>query len=369
MRTLTRVFRHNWHLKLAAIGLALPLWAALLLRVNPWTVHEFEAMVDVQRVPEGLQVISVRPPTVRIALAGRRLAIEKVRGRKLKAYAGVGQRDVGEHAVPVIVDPGELPRGVEVLSPSTYTVTIALDRTETQTRAVVTEFRGRPAPGFAATPGRPRPNEVTISGPRTAVQAVASVVAVVDVSGIQTTRSFSPRLEARDARGMPQEGITITPATAQVRVVVEPINVKTVPVRVDLVVPRGREIEDIDVTPQVVTITGSPEALRTISFVETARAVADTDGVLPVVPLKLPRGVSVVGDQPTVRIRVRYQPSAPPRPHRATAPTPPFAEPSVPRPDSFPRAPADSQDTPRPGQVPSGEEPQKGSAEANIGNG
>lgn len=308
MRTLSRIFRHNWPLKATAVVLAVLLWAVVLVKTNPWTVRRFEATVETRGLPEGLQVMSINPAKVTVALAGRRHAVDRVARETLQAYAGVGDRDVGEHDVPVIVDPGDLPRGVEVLSPSTYTVTVALDKTDEQKRAVVAEFRGRPAPGFAAAPSRPRPNEVTVRGPRSVLQAVAAVVAVIDYSGIQATRTFTSRLEARDARGMPQEGVSITPSSAQVEVAVEAVNVKAVPVRIDIHPPRGREVAAVDVSPVVVTITGDPETLRSVAFIPTQSVRAEGDGVLPSVPLQLPPGVSLVGDQPSVRVAVTLKP-------------------------------------------------------------
>jgi len=327
MRTLTRIFRHNWHLKATAVGLAILLWAVVLLRTNPWTMREFDATVEVRGVPEGLQVMSVTPPKVKVTLAGRRSAVERVRTEALRAYVSVSRSDVGEHVVTAIVDPGALPRGIQVLSPSTHQVTVALDRTDQQTRAVLTEFRGRTAPGFAATADRPRPNEVTIAGPRSLVQAVASVVAVIDYSGIQTTRTFTSRLEARDARGMAQDGIEIDPATADVRVVVEPINVKTVPVHLEMSLPQGQQAASVDVYPPIVALTGKPETLRPIEFIRTKHVRATRDGTLPNVELEMPQGVSVVDGQPSVRVTVKLGPLPAMRPR--PAPVGPLAPPAT----------------------------------------
>jgi len=336
MKTLARIFRHNWPLKLTAVALALLLWAVVLVKTNPWTVRQFEATVEARNLPEGLQVMSISPPKITVALAGRRRTVDRVAKESLRAYAGVGGRDVGEHQVAVILEPGELPRGVEVLSPSTYTVTVALDKTDRQTRAVQVETRGRTAPGFQASRGRPRPNEVEIRGPRSLVQAVASVVAVIDYSGLQAARTFTSRLEARDARGMPVPGVEIDPSAAEVDVAVEAVNVKTVPVRAELIGPRGRTVATIEVSPLVVTITGNPAALREIDFLPTRAMRVEGDAVLPNVDLRLPAGVSVVGDQPSVRVAVTFQPPPSPAPRPAVAPREPEPRPTLP-------------DAPRPG--------------------
>jgi len=321
MKTLIRIFSHNLHLKLTAVGLAVILWAVVLVKTNPWTVREFDATVKATGVAGELQVMSTEPATVKVALAGRRSNVERVAGKALRAYGSVSGLDVGEHEVPVTLATGELPRGVEVVAFNSRTVRVSLDRTVRQKRAVLPQFRGRTASGFGATPGRPRPNEVTVSGPQSLVQAVNSVVAVVDYSGVQSTRTFTSRLEARDARGMPQEGVAIDPPTVQIEVVVEPINVKTVPVLLSLRTPAGRRLQSADVSPPTVTITGTPAVLHPIQFVRTKMVRATEDGVLPTVGLELPEGVTVVGDEPVVRVSVRFQPPPETRP-RAPTPSP-----------------------------------------------
>jgi len=224
------------------------------------------------------------------------------------------------------------------------------------------ETRGRTAPGFQASRKRPRPNEVTISGPRTLVQAVASVVAVIDYSGTQATREFTCRLEARDARGMPVQGVAIDPPTAEVEVAVEAVNVKAVPVHVDLSGPRGRTVAAIDVSPLIVTITGSPEALRRIDSVPTRSLRVDGDTVLPNVELQLPPGVSVVGDQPSVRVAVTFHPMPTPRPRPAAgAPAPPSEAPAAP---TEPTAPKDDD-----GAAPPASPPDKADFGDSEGNG
>jgi YbbR domain-containing protein len=332
MRTLVHIFRHNWPLKVIAVGLALLLWAVVLLRTNPWTTEWLEVAVETRQVPEGLQVMSVTPARIKVRLAGRRHSVDRLAGRTLSAQAVIGSRDVGEHEVPVVFDNTKLPRGVEVLDLSAYTVRVSLDQTVQQMRPVLAEFRGRTASGFAAVPGRPRPNEVSVGGPLTLVNAVAAVVAVVDYSGIQTARTFTSRLEARDARGMPQQGVTITPPTAKIEVVVEPINVKTVPVQLQLSAPAGRRVQSVDMSPSVVTITGKPDLLRSVQFLRTRPVRATEDGVLPNVPLQLPPGVAVVGNEASVRVTVSLAPLyevRPPAPAPAPAPAPRGAAPST----------------------------------------
>jgi YbbR domain-containing protein len=306
--------------------MAVVLWAAVLLRTNPWTVRSLDAPVVAKGVGEGLQVMSVEPSTITVKLAGRRHRVSQVPSALLQATVGLANRDVGEHDVKVLVSQaGRLPAGVEVIEQSVYTVRVIVERTVEQRRAVLTQFRGRLAPGFVARAGRPRPNEVTVRGPRNLVAAVGGVVAVVDYSGLEADRTFTVALEAHDARGMPQAGVVLDPTKVEVDVDVEAVRVKTVSVRPDLRVPDGRALDVAYTSPATVTITGEPATLRGIASISTVPVSVDDDATLPAVELALPRGISVVGAEPVVRLSVRLAPVEPESPPGTTVPVGPGA--------------------------------------------
>ncbi|MGQ9732843.1 MAG: CdaR family protein [Candidatus Zipacnadales bacterium] len=316
MNVFLRGLCYNWPLKLAALGLGIVLWAVVLLKTNPWETRPFEVPVEPRYVPQDLQVMSITPARVTVTLAGRQRTIRGVAEKGIQAFVNLKGREVGEHDIPVRLDLMTLPQGTEVRDLATYTVRVTLERTVEQQRAVLTEFRGRAAPGFATRPGRPRPNEVTVKGPQSVVQGVAGVYAVVDVSGIKQSRTFTSRLEARDARGMPQEGVTIYPTTVQVEVTVERINVKTVPVLLTWGSAPLRAVQSVTISPPTVLITGRPEVLDRVTFVATEPVVAQDDVVRHGVPLRFPEGVSPVSDSTvsvSIQVETRRLPIAPAR--------------------------------------------------------
>jgi YbbR domain-containing protein len=198
-----------------------------------------------------------------------------------------------------------------------------------------------------------------VAGPQTLLQAVARVVAVVDVSGIDATRTFRTRVEARDARDMPMEGLKIQPASAEVRIKVARVNTKTVPVVLgDLVLPRGVSVGAVDLSPQTVALTGDPAVLARVRFVRTASVRFGVGETVARVALRLPRGVTAVGED-SVRVAVEFasigrghRASAPPSP--PPSPEAPTPEPSEPAAEPQPSVPADAGATPA---SPDGEKP------------
>ncbi len=353
MKILTRILIHNWPLKMLSVGLAVVIWVYVLMTANPWTVRQIEVPVTIRRLPEGLQMMSITPPAVRVRIAGRQRRVERVTTDEMTAMAWLKDPGVGESEAPVTVSVGSQLRGVRVIGTGPATVVVSLDRTIQQPRAVQVSIRGLPAPGFEAVGQSCQPNEVTVSGPQTIVRSVARAVAVVDISGIDSTRALVSPIEARDARDMPVTGVKVHPATADVRVRVARVNTKTVPIVLgELTVASGLRIESIDVSPQVITVTGDPAVLAPLRSVRTEPVAFGPDETAVRVQVQLPRGVTAVTDD-SVRVTVRFAPPAgsETRPSRAGAPkegAPPAPSAPTPR-EKAPAAPspAPPQGTPK----------------------
>lgn len=315
MKPLTRALTYNWPLKLTSLGLAVLLWLVVLVKTNPWTVRQLDAPVEGWHVPRGLQALSITPATVRVRLAGRRSRVSQVDPELLRVRAWLTGRSAGEHAdVPISVSTPTLPRGVEVLDTAINSVRVSLDRTVRQKRAVRIRTRGWPAPGFEPVSTQARPNEVTVVGPQSIVSGVTSVWAEIDISGIQEMEPSSCLLEARDARNMPLDGVTIDPPRVLVEIAFERVNTRSVPVDPNITsLPEGWEIESLVVSPPVVTLTGSPSALAAVEYVRTEPITlrSSTTGVRA--SLQIPKGLKAVRDDSvriSVQLRGRSRPAA-----------------------------------------------------------
>jgi YbbR domain-containing protein len=348
MKALARALTHNWPLKLTSLGLGVLLWLVVLMRTNPWTVREFEVQVDGWRVPQGLQVLSINPPTVAISLAGRRNRVNRVDPDHVRVRASLYNREPGEHSVTAQVSTGTLPRGVQVLDEATHSVVVTLDRTVEQQRAVKIVARGRLAPGFQLVSSRARPNEVKVTGPQTRVRDVATAVAEVDVSGVQETTTFTCLLDARDARNMPVNGVRLDPARSDVEFRVQRVNTRTLPVVLgDITVPPGQTVESISVSPPVVTVTGTPAPLAALQYVRTKPITFAADTTEVRADLDLPEGLKPVGDD-SVRVSVQLGGRATPTVTRAPA-----------RPAPEPEETAPEEPTPSGEEEPTGPQPEE----------
>lgn len=354
MTAIVRFICHNWPQKLTALGMGIILWVVLTMNTNPWMVKDLDVTVEGRGVPEGLQVMSITPTTVSVAVAGRKRRVERVTAAQLRATADLSRRDVGEHQVSVALDAASLPPGVSVHRPPARTVVVALDPTVEAKRPVDVVRRGEAQPGYRITNTDFRPNQVAVRGPQRLVQSVERVVAEVWVSGIRESRSYVCELEAHDTGGGLVEGLQLEPNEITVEFTVEQVNIATLVVTVGdaLTIPSGYTLAGAQPNPPVVTVTGDRaalEGLKTVGIRDTQVQAGDS---VVRAELDLPEGIiSLDGDSIDIIVDLNapQRRSRPPPSTPEPAPTP---DPEPEEPDGEPGAnnpPTEPQPTPEPG--------------------
>jgi YbbR domain-containing protein len=215
----------------------------------------------------------------------------------------------GTYAVPVQIQISLRP--VRVVSYTPKTVTINLERLESREMPIKLVVNGTPAAGYNADPPQLNRSTVVVSGPQSQVQKVAEVQAVLDISGASESLTRTLALQALDANGNPVSGLTLVPdrITASVSIR-QRFGYRNVVVKVVLQgqVASGYRLTNIAVFPPVITVfSEDPQSVTDLpGYIETvpvniANAKDDLDVL---VPLNLPPGISVVGDQTQVLVRV-----------------------------------------------------------------
>ncbi|MCX8025282.1 MAG: CdaR family protein [Thermanaerothrix sp.] len=215
----------------------------------------------------------------------------------------------GTYAVPVQIQISLRP--VRVVSYIPKAVTINLERLESREMPIKLVVNGTPAAGYNADPPQLSRTTVVVSGPQSQVQKVAEIQAVLDISGASENLTRTLSLQALDANGNPVSGLTLVPdrITASVSIR-QRFGYRNVVVKVVLQgqVASGYRLTNIAVFPPVITVfsedpqsvTDLPGYIETIP-VDITNAKDDLDVL---VPLNLPPGISVVGDQTQVLVRV-----------------------------------------------------------------
>lgn len=304
------IFLRNWHLKLGAVFLATVLYTGLV----------FSGSFTEQRVA-GVPVTMVGQPddwvpliqleTVEVRF---RAAVDSARLVFPESFtATVDFDDYDEsqpgqpQSLPVSVRPNI--DGVTVLSVVPATVTVAMDPVTSRSIPVRVE-RGPIPEGLEISDPTVSVEEVTARGAATLLDRVdhAQARVSVDPSGINIEAQVE--LVPVDINGEPVQGrIELNPSTATVEIEVERVETrKTVPItpRLTGTPAGGYSLTSITVEPAVVTLVGLPADLSGISAVDTEAVSVDgiTEGLTADVDLILPDGVRLADGAAGVSVTV-----------------------------------------------------------------
>jgi hypothetical protein len=102
----------NWHLKLAALGLAAALWIFVMTSEKADMV--VSAPVELESTPAGLNIVGDRPESVDVQLHGLRTTLARVPLDQVRVRVSLAGARPGETVVRVLPEQVAVPPGVAV---------------------------------------------------------------------------------------------------------------------------------------------------------------------------------------------------------------------------------------------------------------
>lgn len=293
-------------LAILALVLSIILWLIVTNEQNPPVegLYPYEVPVRAVNVRGGLDVFG-DVGTVRVRISAPRDVWSRLRFDAFDAKADLSQSAVGRVEVPVRVDTRD-PQ-VTVLEVSPKEVPIWLEPRIERQLPVKVEVKDGPPEGYTSRPGQSSVQNVTVSGPASAVSDVDAVVAEVSVDGARVSVGQQVPLYARSNQGKRITNVRIDPAVVSVEVPIDQqVQYKTVPVHpiVRGQVADGYWVEAIRPDPAIIVLVGTRDALQSVSFIQTSPIVVSDarQTINQPVTLVLPEGVSVAGT-PTVTVQ------------------------------------------------------------------
>ncbi len=306
----------NLRTLLWALALSLAVWVAAVTAADPDEVGTYPTPIPVQIVGQdpGLVINSAVPKDVRVTLRAPRSIWDQLDTHpdSVRAVLDLSGLSSGEHALDVQVQVDLRPVRIVTVNPAS--VMLELEPLVTRTFTIDLNLSGQPAVGYQVGDPTFDPREVIVAGPQSLVTRVARVRVPVNVDSIRESIDQSIPVEALDQNDRPVTGISIHPDSAHVTLPVSrqggfrDMAVKVI-VRGQLA--GGYRLDSISVIPPVITIYSSDPAL-----VNALPGVVETqpldlqdvkDNLTTRLQLKLPPGVSVVGEQ-TVLIQAGISP-------------------------------------------------------------
>jgi len=312
VRRLVGIVVHNWPLKVAAVVLATLLYAGFAVSQS---VQEFPGTVPIDAInqPATARLATTLPQVTNI----RYLSISDpgARASTDSFQATVDLRNVDPNAGPVFV-----PVNVQSVDPRFQVVSweppevrVTLDPIKTRTGIPVNVVQGPTPSGLDVRPAVVTPETVSVTGPASIVDQVASVQAnvAIDATGLDIDQDVE--LIPVDNVGDRLTPVDVEPTTAHVTIAVfKQTESRPLPVTPVLsgAPAAGYEVTGIAVSPQIVSIEGDADAILGLTEAPTDPVQINgvTQDVIQEVGLALPTGVQPAGGQDvkvTVTVSIR----------------------------------------------------------------
>nr|MBC7245663.1 hypothetical protein [Chloroflexota bacterium] len=299
-----RVLLSNFSSALLALFLGLVVWVVAVYEKAPPRTDFFP-----QAIP--IKIINLRPeltitgPVVteaKVKIRAFASTWDKLQPENFEATADLQDLEAGQHEVPVVVKP--LEKSVVILAVEPSRITINLQEMETRkVRVKVKVLDEESVPlGYISRLPEVTPEQVTLTGPKNLVAQVTEAVIEVSLKNARETilKQEAPNLV--DGMGNRIAGLSVSPATVTVKVVIErQVGYRDVTVRALMKgsPAPGYWISNIRVEPALVTVYGQPTVIEDLPGYLDTQPI-DVDGakqdVIQRVALALPEGILVLGE-------------------------------------------------------------------------
>ena len=298
---------------LVALILALAVWISAVTASDPNVEKPYPYNVPIEIVGQdsGLTITSSIPGTVSLVLSAPQSIWDLPLNdpNAVRAVVDLSGLGPGTYTLPVQIQIA--PRPVRMVAQTPEMVTLTLEKLMVTELPVVYVARGTPATGYQTGKVTLDPDKVTITGPVSLMERVERVQATLDINQANQTINRSVGLVALDADGSVVSGVTIVPPEVGVtQEISQRFGYRNVVVKVVATgqLADGYHLTNISVFPPTVTVfSADPQIVSDLpGFIETlpldiSGAKDDIDIYLE---LNLPEGVSVVGNQTEVLVRV-----------------------------------------------------------------
>ena len=164
----------NLGLKFLSTCIAALLW--LIVAGERVVERVMRAPVEMQNLPEGLEIVGSPPDTVEVRLRGPSGALSRMAAGDMAAVIDLQTARPGRRLFHVTQNNVSVPYGTEVVQVGPSTLNLEFEMTATRTVPVEPDVEGRPAAGYEVTKVTSDPATVEVAGPASAVQRLQAAI-------------------------------------------------------------------------------------------------------------------------------------------------------------------------------------------------
>jgi YbbR domain-containing protein len=266
-------FRHIG-LKLLSVAIALMLW--MVIAGEETVERGLRVPLEMQQFPAGLELLGDVPTTVDVRVRGVSGTLSRVSPGDIVAMLDLRGARAGERLFHLTPEQVRVPFGVEVVQVSPPTVAVVFEKTASRIVPIRPAIDGKPAAGYMVGKSTADPPTVEVVGPESAVRRVTDAITEpVSVAGAQhpvqetvTVGTLDPAVRVKTQRTT-SVTVPIVPAPLEQTVRNRPVHLRNLAASLTAgVVP-----SDVDVT-----LRGNREALSRVQP-DDATAFVDLAGL------------------------------------------------------------------------------------------
>jgi YbbR domain-containing protein len=306
----------NYRTFLWAFALALAVWIVAVTSADPDETRQLSDQVLVEIVGQDPSLVMSTdiPNVIDLTLRAPRTVWDKIESdpQSVRAVLDLSGMSEGEHTLPLQIQISEQP--IQIVSAVPSSVTFVLEPLDTRTMEVELDMTGEPAIGYQVGDAILEPENIVIAGAKSEVEKVARARLSLNLDGVRETVDETLPVQILDEQSQPISDLSVSYSTVHVTLFVsQQGGYRDMAVKVNVAgqVATGYRLTNISVNPPVVTVfAGDAELVSSIPGVVETQPLdlqnADAD-ITTRLPLDLPPGVSVVGEQ-TVLIQASVSP-------------------------------------------------------------
>lgn len=179
----------NLGLKLISLAMAVGLWLAIARA--PVAEIALDVPIELQNVPDNLEVSSLHIPQAQVRLRGPDRIVSRIRASDVRAALDLSQIRPGERTFDLTAAQIQKPQGLQVVQIVPSQLHLEFDTRLTRSVEVHPRVIGNFASGYTIRQILVSPAAVNITGPEKQVEAVQSAMTdPIDVSGDIDSASF-----------------------------------------------------------------------------------------------------------------------------------------------------------------------------------
>lgn len=296
MRSLRKRLLNNWGLKLISLVLAFFLWFLVVQIGDPKDDRDMGnvqvKLINTELLEKENKVYEVleNTDTVRVTVYAPKSVFTQLRNSDIIAEADVSKlTDI--NTIPIELTTAT--SNVVSLKGSHDVVKLNVEDKASKYVTLMCSSAGRVAEGYVSSALTPDQNRIEVSGPKSAVEQVKYAGASIDVTDASSTLTANVEISLYDVNGNKVERDNLKKNTDYVKMTVEVLAVKEVPVVVNVngapkegYMVSGKATADLD----SVVVAGTNAALAKISEIVISDEVLDisdaTENVVKVIDLK-----------------------------------------------------------------------------------